>query len=317
VKSCQKKYEKLKDGTFKSYYEWATAKVWVDNVRNYKGINKKKKQFYIMTWHGQIGIKKIEREVENKLSKEYVRQAKYDGIIMNLITVNNEVMYKTVKENFWYNGEILKIGVPSNFILQNTPLEIINQVYNFFKIPFNKKIILYCPSFRDNGDVSVYKFNYELVIKVFNEIYDDDFIMIIKLHPNVDYRKINFINYNDQVINAEKYSDTNEILACSTICISDYSGLMFDAAEYNKKVFIYAPDMDTYTKNRGFVYNFEDLPFSVAKTENELINNIKKFDENTYYNKCKSFFNKIGLVEKDTSLEYIKERILKEIGEKK
>ena len=38
------KIRKVKYGSLKAYYELATAKVWIDNVRNYKGVEKKKDQ---------------------------------------------------------------------------------------------------------------------------------------------------------------------------------------------------------------------------------------------------------------------------------
>ena len=50
---------KVKYGSIRALYELATAKVWIDNVRNYKGIDKKEQQFYIQKWHWSIGLKKV------------------------------------------------------------------------------------------------------------------------------------------------------------------------------------------------------------------------------------------------------------------
>ena len=44
-----KEIKKVKYGSIKSLWEYATAKVWIDNVRNYKGVKKKRNQFYIQT----------------------------------------------------------------------------------------------------------------------------------------------------------------------------------------------------------------------------------------------------------------------------
>ena len=307
---------KVKRNTFKSIYEWATAKVWVDNVRNYKGVNKKRKQFYIMTWHGSVGIKKIEGETEETLNEKYVKEAKYDGKIMNLISVNNEKFYNVVKNYFWYEGEILKAGIPRNSILQETPDNLISYVYSYFKIPTNKKIALYCPTFRDNGDLSVFKFNYEQLLDNLNNRFDSEFVLLIKLHPNVDISKLDFIKYNDKVLNANNYGDTHELLACASVVISDYSSLMYDAAMFNKYVFAYASDLDTYFESRGFIFSIEEIPFVFARNEKELMKNIINFNEKAYFDRCKSFFDKIGLIEHDNSLEVITKRILDEMGVK-
>lgn len=53
----------------KSLYELATAKIWIDNVKKSyfinKGLSKKKTQFYLNTWHGSLGIKRLSWSVEN------------------------------------------------------------------------------------------------------------------------------------------------------------------------------------------------------------------------------------------------------------
>ena len=53
----------------RAIYELATAKIWVDNVRKVnlfkRGLSKKENQKYIQTWHGSLGIKKIENAIAN------------------------------------------------------------------------------------------------------------------------------------------------------------------------------------------------------------------------------------------------------------
>lgn len=54
--------------------ERATAKIWVDNVRHYHPIKKRTEQIYLQTWHGSMGAKRIEKDAENLLPKEYVKE---------------------------------------------------------------------------------------------------------------------------------------------------------------------------------------------------------------------------------------------------
>ncbi|HET1334638.1 TPA: CDP-glycerol glycerophosphotransferase family protein, partial [Streptococcus pneumoniae] len=42
----------VKYGTFQAFYEQASSKVWVYNVRAFARILKKRGQIYIQTWHG-------------------------------------------------------------------------------------------------------------------------------------------------------------------------------------------------------------------------------------------------------------------------
>ncbi|MCJ0604621.1 CDP-glycerol glycerophosphotransferase family protein, partial [Enterococcus cecorum] len=70
-------------------YMRATARVWVDNIRHRHPVKKKESQLYLQTWHGSMGVKKIEKDAESKLPKEYIKQAKYDGQIIDAIIADN------------------------------------------------------------------------------------------------------------------------------------------------------------------------------------------------------------------------------------
>ena len=267
-----------------------------------------------MTWHGPFRLKKIEGEVEDKLTKQYVKDAKYDGSIMDFTTVSNDDMYNSIKNFFWYNGEVLKVGVPRNSILQNTTDDVLRKVYNTFNIPKDKKIAFYCPTFRDNGDVSVYNFNYNKVLDALESKFSSEYVLLIKFHPNVKVEDVKFIQYGNRIINANCYNDTIELLACADVCITDYSGLMFDGMAFKKKVFLFANDFESYGKGRGFIFDLTKLPAEIATTQEKLIKNIYDFNKESYLNRCKEFFNEIGLVEKDTSLEVICNKIYEIIG---
>jgi len=70
--------------SIRAIYESVTAKFWIDNCRKQLYAKKRKGQYYIQTWHGSINFKKVEKDVENKLSSFYVKQAKYDSTIADL-----------------------------------------------------------------------------------------------------------------------------------------------------------------------------------------------------------------------------------------
>lgn len=60
----------IKWGSIRMIYEMATAKVWVDNHTKPCWIKKRKKQFYIETWHGGLGMKKIEADMGKQLTRK-------------------------------------------------------------------------------------------------------------------------------------------------------------------------------------------------------------------------------------------------------
>ena len=303
---------KVKHGGIRAMYEWATAKIWIDNVRNYKGVNKKKNQFYIQTWHSPLALKKIEAEVENMLSTEYVKAAKNDGKITDLMLVNNRYMEELIRKYFWYDGKIMNIGLPRNDIIAKTTEEIINKVYSWFKLERNTQLVIYAPTFRQNTDgVEVYKFDYSKVCDCLEKKFGVKFAMLLRLHPNVAKYK-NELIYTDRIINASDYPDIQELLAVSSVTITDYSSTMFDSSMFGKPVFILAKDLEEYrAKERETEFELIDLPFTVANNEEELCMNIEKFSKEIYNSKCYDFYKKIGLVKNDNaSVEVVK--IIKE-----
>ena len=303
---------KVKKGSLKSFYELATAKVWIDNVRNSKIVNKKSNQFYIQTWHGSLGLKEVEKAVEDKLPKDYVEEAKIDGQITDLMITNNKNNEEQIRRSFWYNGKILCEGVPRLDIIYNTPKSIIDKVYNYYGIDKKKAIILYAPSFRIDNKTDYYKFDYEKCCKKLKDRFDKEFVMLVRLHPNVSANS-DFINYNDQIINATDYSDVQELIAASTVVITDYSSIGFEAGIVYKPVFLYANDLDRYIKEeRNLLFTFDEIPFEISKTETDLYQSIINFSQKEYEKRCKKFYNYIGVVNNSSSAK----RIVKIIKEK-
>ena len=71
--------------------EAQTSSVWIDNSRKYFGF-KRKDQLYIQTWHGGPGIKRCEKDVEDELEKRYLKRAKKDSKMCDLIISNSTFM---------------------------------------------------------------------------------------------------------------------------------------------------------------------------------------------------------------------------------
>ena len=286
------KIKKVKYGSFKSYYELATAKVWIDNVRNYKGVEKKKNQFYIQTWHGSVGFKKCEKYVENTLPKQYIKEAKNDGRITDIMLSDSKFITNVFRESFWYNGIIKEVGFPKNDILYNVPLNLKEKVCNYFGFDCSKKIVIYAPTFRKNGKEDNIKFNYYKCCEILKEKFGEEFVILIRLHPN-DIKYAKLINYDEKVKNATTYPDVQELIAVADIGITDYSSIAFDLARVGKKVFLLCKDYEDYLKNeRDLFFDMNELPFLISFTEEELYENIKMFSEKDYNKKCIDFYNR-------------------------
>lgn len=103
---------KSEESVFSIVKQMSTSRVWIYNLRAQLEDVKKKNQFYIMTWHGGTPLKMIESDAGNMTGKAYVRRAKYDSKIANLMISGNGFMTNLMKNSFWYNGPIIETGTP-------------------------------------------------------------------------------------------------------------------------------------------------------------------------------------------------------------
>lgn len=291
------------------YREMATAAVWVDNARKAADIVKRKNQYYIQTWHGMVALKQIEKDAQNSLSVGYLDDAKNDSRMADLILSGCGFFTKLCRRAFWYDGEILECGSPRLDVLFQQSEEKMRSVKAQLGIDDNKKVLLYAPTFRANGDISCYIQNYEQILNVLKDKTGDDWVAAVRLHPNIA-NKAGFIAYSDKVINATAYPDLYEIIPVADIVISDYSSLMFDSGLINKTVLLYATDIEEYVADRNFYFNIEELPFPLAHNYDELICNLVNFDRCTYQRELEAFNKSLNYYEKGTASEAVVDRIM-------
>lgn len=304
----------VKYGTWRSYYELATAKIWIDNIKNGIKVPKKKKQFYIQTWHSSLGLKKNEADATT-LSEYYIKAAQEDAGMTDLMYSNNAFREDRYRKSYWYSGPVIRCGHPRNSILLNKSLEVEHKVREYFKIKEEKKIVLYAPTFRKTHNVDLYKFDYNSFIPLLNNKFNGDYIFLIRLHPNVVVDSFNEnLNYCDNILNASHYSDMQELLAVADVLITDYSGSMFDFLITKKPVFLFAKDLEDYCKqDRELYFNIDELPFSLAENEKQLQENIRSFSQEQYTRKCHDFIKKVDLKEDGEGATVISKIIMDKI----
>lgn len=306
----------VKRNTIKCIYDQITAKYWIDNCRKQFYERKRRKQFYIQTWHGCIGYKKCEKAVENKLPKSYILGAKNDSKMADLFISNSEFCTKNYKDNFWYNGEIIKCGCPRNDIIVNNDMKIKKVVKKHYNIDNDTKICLYAPTFRNNGDLSVYNIDFNKLLNSLENKFGNKWKIMIRLHPNISSLSEK-LNLSKNIIDVTKYPDMQELLVTADFMITDYSSCIFDYAISCKPGLIYASDLEDYIKERDFIIKIEETPFCITKNNEELIKKITDFNITEYKKNVRIFFDKIGLYEPGNSSKTIADIISKHINERK
>lgn len=276
------------------FYYIATSKFIISNVRlgeQELHLVKREGQKYIMTWHSSMGIKKVEKD--GNLDSEYIKIAKSDSNLCDLILSGCKFRSDIIKHSFWYNGHILECGTPRNDMLFKDHYAIKASIYKKYNIPQENKILLYAPTFRDNYKMTYYKLIWDEIVSLLNKKYKEKFTILLRLHPTFlsNKHKSNLEDYRDQFIDVTDYEDMQELLSISDILITDYSSSIFDFALLKKPIFIYAADYKEY--NRGTYLDLNQLPFPFAESESQLYDNIKDFDDNEYLSNLLTFTNNV------------------------
>lgn len=283
-------------GSFKSIYELATAKVWIDNTRKVLSPPKRTPQYYIQTWHSPLRLKKIEKDAIDKLSDSYIQRAQTDSKNCDLMISGCDFSENIYKNSFWYNGEIIKSGTPRCDLFFSDKLDLKKKVYRYFNLPVDTKFILYAPTFRLNNVFDPTEFNASSILQAAENRFGGKWKILLRLHPNISDQS--GMIESENFINASFYDDMQELLYASEILITDYSSCMFDMLIAGKKCFIYANDYREYIeRERDLYFNIKELPFYFSETEKELEMAIKNFDVEEYQAKLHLFNKVVNLYE--------------------
>lgn len=282
-------------GSFKMIYELATAKIWVDSHTKFAFTRKRKNQFYMETWHGGLGFKKVEGDAADVLDKEYLDRVKNNSNLADVFISDSNWTTSLIRRAFWFKGEVLEIGLPRNDSLFNVSPHIQQQVRKHFHLDNQTKIALYAPTFRAQGQTKCYDIDAKAVIEKLEQKTSKKWVLLIRLHPMAMKLNVEF-PYSDKIINATSYPDMQALLASSDILITDYSSALFDFALTRKPGFLFALDIEEYKQDRGFYFQFNELPFSLATSNQELLNNIEFHSHEEYLRQWDLFSQKVGLI---------------------
>ena len=103
------------------------------------------------------------------------------------------------------------------------------------------------------------------------ENFQGEWTVLIRLHPNVANQSGNLFSYDgDRLVDATAYPDMQELLCAADLLITDYSSSLFDYALTGKPIVQFATDIESYRRDRDFYFNLEDLPFPLARSNEEL-----------------------------------------------
>lgn len=189
---------------------------------------------------------------------------------------------------------VIPLGVARTdmFFDESKKSEIISNLKNEFDFIGNKKVILFAPTFRGNGQQSAHYPFQMLDMKYLFEELSDEYIFLFKMHPFTQNKvDIPYI-YSEFFYDVSEYREINDLLLVTDHLITDYSSVCFEYGLLRKPMTFFSPDLDEYISSRDFYYDYESfIPGNFAKSNSELIASIKQENiENKRYNQFIEYF---------------------------
>lgn len=313
--------QKVKNTFFNRAYHLTTAKVWVDNSRKAYGTSKRKKQMYIQTWHAALEFKPVGKFRGKLFPQIAYMVSEYDSGLADYVTSNSEWCTKLYPEMLLYDGEIIKTGSPRCDVLVRKRKELYNNIRKRYHVPDDAKIVMFAPTFRGGSQkgkrqvfAEIPSLDFQKLVETLEEKFGGIWYVFLRLHPQLaaQMEGMPLEKKSEYMIDVSQADDMNEVMAAADVFITDYSSSAFDAINIHMPVFLYADDLEDYTGDRGgLMWDMKTLPFTVAENNEELRNDILRFNENEYVRKVDEFLSLHGVLEDGCASERVADVIEK------
>lgn len=311
----------IKDTVENQAYWLSTAKVWIDNYRKAWGTIKRKGQIYIQTWHASMGFKAVGLFRGDKFPKIAQIVSEADSAMIDYMLSNSDYCDSIYPKKLLYNGATIRSGSPRCDCLIKRKKELYKEIREKYHIPGDAKIVMYAPTFRGGIQKSeksvnpqVVSLDFEQLRKCLTHKFDGTWFIFLKLHPQLSAKldKMPINHKAEYMVDVSMHNDMSELLGASDVLITDYSSCAFDALFTYIPVFLYADDMQEYIEKRGkFMWKRDELPFSIAETNEELVSHIVHYEKDIYIRNADAFMKKHGVMETGNASKIVVDTIEK------
>ncbi len=234
-------------------------------------------------WHGiplkKIGFDNLYEVNHNSIIQKIKRFFKYFPLRKLYYFAPSENFREIYKSAFKKSDKYIKtLGQPRNDIFFEERDESDKRKY----FP-DKKIILYCPTHRQEGAVK------QDIGKLFDLdrlnkfLQNKDYFFVIKKHfyhrEEVDN---NLLSDYDRILDiTDKDYDIQRLIEECSLLITDYSSIYIDYLLLDKPLMFYCYDYDDYIKNdREMYFTYDEVtPGVKAKNKDELMDALEKFSQ--------------------------------------
>ncbi|ATO27402.1 CDP-glycerol--glycerophosphate glycerophosphotransferase [Bacillus atrophaeus] len=276
--------------SLKWLFAMARAEYWVVNSRMPLWIPKPEHTTYVQTWHGtplkRLAVDMDEVHMPGTNTEKYKRNFTTEASKWDYLISPNAYSTEIFARAFQFNKTMIESGYPRNDFLQtDNSAAVIKALKEKMKLPQDKKVIIYAPTWRDDQfyKKGKYKFDLDLDLHQLREAIGEDYVIILRMHYLVA-ENFDLGPYEGFAYDFSNYEDIRELYMVSDLLITDYSSVFFDYANLKRPMLFYVPDIETYRdKLRGFYFDFEkEAPGPLVKETGDVVKWVKETESEAY-----------------------------------
>ena len=271
-------------------YHLATSKyVFLnDNFMPMAKLKFRDKAVITQLWHAEGVFKKFGMHI---YQPEEIRAFEREGNKkLTYVVCSSEGVAKIYSEAFGVEpSKVLPLGAPrTDWFYKNINEKRLREDFDKqYPECKGKKLVLYAPTFRENAEDDAGILD-NIDPKSFNERFPDS-RLLVRLHPQVHTDAVDF----DGITDVSDYGNVKKLIRICDALITDYSSICMDFALLEKPVYFYAFDLETYTAERAFYYDYESyVPGPVARDFSTLLNLMNSNVSMTYEKRRNDFSEK-------------------------
>ncbi len=274
--------EIITEKTLKFKYVCSRAKYIISPMGFPNKGNKRKGQVLVQTFHGSM-LKKFYLS-RDKNSRKYKRTA-YAHRNTDIACAQSPTFIPFWKEAYNLPDNVKFIhGTPRNDILfeKLNDEKFKENIKKELGLPFDKKIILYCPTWRRYDHKAILPFDIEYL----RENLSDKYVLLMRSHVGkhtwVDKNLKPIDIYDNKFcFDGCNYGEITHLYLIADMVVSDYSSTIWDFAITKKPEVLFIYDFEAYEKEFKLHFDYkETFPFPQPRTQEELVEAIKNYSCN-------------------------------------
>lgn len=288
--------------------EIATSFCVVNNRQYENWIYKRNRQLFVQTWHGDLAPKKVLYDAWTSLEES---KGKPVPIVDNKVTdyciAGSNLGESVFRKAFRYNGTIIKNGMPRNDRLSINDPSYDKYIKDLLGIDYEKKIVLYAPTFRDwQSGAQKPTVDFGRIVDILNKRPNEKWIGLVRAHVGFTLDQ----QYGDNIIDVTDYPDMADLLFASDFLVTDYSSCAGDFVLRKRPVVLAIFDYDDYQNNyRSLNMDLKASGFIFALNQESLEKIVGSYNISDFEMASQEVIKKYGIVQNSKSSDKICEII--------